>query len=42
MSTYAVASVLCALAPSAPVLMGLRLVQGLAGAGGVVIARAVV
>jgi DHA1 family bicyclomycin/chloramphenicol resistance-like MFS transporter len=42
MSTYAGASVLCALAPSAPVLMALRLVQGLAGAGGVVIARAVV
>src|SRR3954447_26665766 len=42
MSTYAVASALCALSPSTPVLMGLRLVQGLAGAGGVVIARAVV
>src|SRR3954454_10453094 len=42
MSTYSAASVLCSLAPSTPVLMGLRLVQGLAGAGGVVIARAVV
>jgi len=42
MATYAVASVLCSLAPTAPVLMALRLVQGLAGAGGVVIARAVV
>jgi len=42
MSTYAVASCLCALAPSAPMLMVLRFVQGLAGAGGVVIARAVV
>jgi MFS transporter, DHA1 family, multidrug resistance protein len=42
MSTYAAASVLCSLAPSAPVLMALRLLQGLAGAGGVVIARAVV
>jgi DHA1 family bicyclomycin/chloramphenicol resistance-like MFS transporter len=42
MSTYSAASVLCALAPSAPVLMGLRLVQGLAGAGGVVVARAIV
>src|SRR4051794_38516829 len=42
MSTYAVASVLCSLAPGAPALMGLRFVQGLAGAGGVVIARAVV
>jgi len=40
--TYAVASVLCALAPSAPLLMVLRLVQGLAGAGGLVIARAMV
>jgi DHA1 family bicyclomycin/chloramphenicol resistance-like MFS transporter len=42
MLTYAVASILCALAPSAPVLMALRFVQGLAGAGGIVIARAVV
>src|SRR3954449_7004462 len=42
MATYAVASVLCSVAPSAPVLMALRFVQGLAGAGGVVIARAVV
>jgi DHA1 family bicyclomycin/chloramphenicol resistance-like MFS transporter len=42
MLTYALASILCALSPSAPVLTGLRLVQGLAGAGGVVIARAVV
>ena len=39
---YAVASLLCALAPSAPVLVGLRLLQGLAGAAGIVIARAVV
>ena len=42
MGVYGVASVLCAVAPSAPALMGLRFVQGLAGAGGVVIARAVV
>jgi MFS transporter, DHA1 family, multidrug resistance protein len=42
MVTYAVASVLCFIAPSAPVLMALRFLQGLAGAGGVVIARAVV
>jgi DHA1 family bicyclomycin/chloramphenicol resistance-like MFS transporter len=42
LTTYAVASVLCSLAPSAPVLMALRFLQGLAGAGGVVIARAVV
>ena len=40
--TYGAASVLCAVAPSAPVLIGLRFLQGLAGAGGVVIARAVV
>jgi DHA1 family bicyclomycin/chloramphenicol resistance-like MFS transporter len=42
MATYTVAAVLCSIAPSAPVLMALRFVQGLAGAGGVVIARAVV
>jgi DHA1 family bicyclomycin/chloramphenicol resistance-like MFS transporter len=42
MATYTVASVLCSVAPSAPVLMALRFVQGLAGAGGVVISRAVV
>src|SRR4051812_1216698 len=42
MAIYAVASVCCSIAPSAPVLMALRFVQGLAGAGGVVIARAVV
>ncbi len=40
--TYAAASVLCALASSAGALIGLRFVQGLAGAGGIVIARAVV
>src|SRR3954467_4376913 len=42
MATYTIAAVLCSVAPSAPALMGLRFVQGLAGAGGVVIARAVV
>ena len=42
MTTYAVASVLCSVAPSATALMALRFVQGLAGAGGVVISRAVV
>src|SRR3954469_13272178 len=42
MTTYAVVSVLCAVAPSVPVLIALRFVQGLAGAGGVVIARAIV
>src|SRR5689334_4540115 len=35
MTLYAAASLLCSLAPSVPVLIGLRLVQGLAGAGGV-------
>ncbi|MGH3414149.1 MAG: multidrug effflux MFS transporter [Marmoricola sp.] len=39
---YAVTSVLCALAPSVGALMGLRLLQGLSGAAGIVIARAVV
>jgi DHA1 family bicyclomycin/chloramphenicol resistance-like MFS transporter len=42
MAAYVVTSVLCALAPSMPVLVLLRLLQGLAGAGGIVIARAVV
>src|SRR5438132_14221830 len=39
---YAIASLLCALAPSAPALVGLRLLQGLTGAAGIVIARAIV
>jgi DHA1 family bicyclomycin/chloramphenicol resistance-like MFS transporter len=39
---YTGASLLCALAPSVPILIGLRLLQGLAGAAGIVIARAVV
>jgi DHA1 family bicyclomycin/chloramphenicol resistance-like MFS transporter len=42
MLTYAVASLLCASASSAGMLIALRFVQGLAGAGGIVIARAVV
>jgi DHA1 family bicyclomycin/chloramphenicol resistance-like MFS transporter len=42
MSTYSAASILCSVAPSVVMLMGLRFLQGLAGAGGVVIARAVV
>ncbi len=36
------ASVLCVLAPSIQILIGLRFVQGFAGAAGVVIARAVI
>ncbi|WP_406117778.1 multidrug effflux MFS transporter [Streptomyces sp. NBC_00989] len=39
---YVLASVSCALAPDAALLIGCRLVQGLAGAAGIVIARAVV
>ncbi len=39
---YALASVLCALAPSVELLLGLRFVQGLAGAATMVVARAVV
>lgn len=39
---YVVASIACAAAPSVYALVALRLVQGLAGAAGIVIARAVV
>jgi len=42
LAAYALASLLCALAPSAPVLVVFRLIQGTAGAAGLVIARAVV
>ncbi|MGP4110636.1 multidrug effflux MFS transporter [Streptomyces sp. 4N509B] len=42
MACYVVASVACALAPTAETLIVFRLLQGLAGAAGVVIARAVV
>ncbi len=41
-AAYAVLSLLIALAPSAPVLSGLRLLQGVAGGAGIVIARAIV
>jgi DHA1 family bicyclomycin/chloramphenicol resistance-like MFS transporter len=41
LTVYAAASLLCALAPSVWPLIALRLVQGLAGAAGIVIARAV-
>jgi DHA1 family bicyclomycin/chloramphenicol resistance-like MFS transporter len=41
-AAYAVLSLLCALAPSAPALVVIRLLQGVAGGVGVVIARAVV
>lgn len=39
---YVLASVICALAPSAALLIAARLLQGLAGAAGIVIARATV
>jgi DHA1 family bicyclomycin/chloramphenicol resistance-like MFS transporter len=39
---YTVASLLCAVAPNVYALTGLRLVQGITGAAGVVIARAIV
>ena len=42
LAAYVVASALCAVAPSVSVLAVLRLVQGLGGAAGIVIARAVV
>ena len=41
-AAFAVASVLCALSPTAPVLVVARLVQGLAGAAGTVAGRAMV
>lgn len=41
LTAYLVASAACAFAPSVAVLLVLRLVQGLAGAAGIVIARAV-
>ncbi|RII13476.1 Bicyclomycin resistance protein [Streptomyces sp. YIM 130001] len=40
--TYVLAAAICACAPSAELLIGFRLVQGLAGAAGIVIARAMV
>ena len=39
---YVIASLLCAAAPSVWVLVGVRFVQGLAGAVGIVVARAIV
>jgi len=39
---YAILSLLIALAPSAPVLVALRLLQGVAGGVGIVVARAIV
>jgi MFS transporter, DHA1 family, multidrug resistance protein len=42
LSAYALASLLCAVAPSVYALIALRFVQGCAGAAGIVIARAIV
>ncbi|MEU6313661.1 Bcr/CflA family multidrug efflux MFS transporter [Streptomyces sp. NPDC047014] len=42
MAVYVLATALCAFAPSAELLISFRLLQGLAGSAGVVIARAVV
>ncbi|MFF1483949.1 multidrug effflux MFS transporter [Streptomyces sp. NPDC058319] len=42
LAVYVVATALCALAPNVEALVALRLAQGLAGAAGIVIARAVV
>jgi DHA1 family bicyclomycin/chloramphenicol resistance-like MFS transporter len=42
LGAYALASLLCLLAPSVPALVALRFVQGCAGAAGIVIARAIV
>ncbi|MFF3453776.1 Bcr/CflA family multidrug efflux MFS transporter [Streptomyces sp. NPDC002730] len=42
MIVYVVATAICALAPTIELLTGFRLLQGLAGAAGIVIARAVV
>ncbi|WP_037623883.1 multidrug effflux MFS transporter [Streptomyces aureus] len=42
LAVYVVATALCALAPGIGLLVAFRLVQGLAGAAGIVIARAVV
>ncbi|MET8164578.1 multidrug effflux MFS transporter [Streptomyces sp. NPDC005329] len=42
LAAYVVATALCALAPTVELLVACRLVQGLAGAAGIVIARAVV
>lgn len=41
LSAYLVASVACALAPSVTVLVALRFIQGLGGAAGIVISRAI-
>ncbi|WP_335932277.1 multidrug effflux MFS transporter [Streptomyces sp. PTD5-9] len=42
MAVYVLATLICVFAPTAELLIGFRLLQGLAGAAGIVIARAVV
>jgi DHA1 family bicyclomycin/chloramphenicol resistance-like MFS transporter len=42
LAAYAAASLLCAIAPNVQTLIALRLIQGAAGAAGIVIARAIV
>ncbi|MFE5240044.1 MULTISPECIES: Bcr/CflA family multidrug efflux MFS transporter [unclassified Streptomyces] len=42
MIVYVIATAICAVAPTAELLIGFRLLQGLAGAAGIVISRAVV
>src|SRR4051794_11615175 len=42
LSTFVVAALLCAVAPSLPILLALRLLMGLGGGASVVVARAVV
>ncbi|GIM97715.1 Bcr/CflA family drug resistance efflux transporter [Paractinoplanes toevensis] len=42
LAAYAILSFLIAFAPSAPMLIGLRVLQGLAGGTGIVVARAIV
>ncbi|MFE7704684.1 multidrug effflux MFS transporter [Streptomyces sp. NPDC057486] len=42
MAVYVLATAICVFAPTAELLIGFRLLQGLAGAAGIVIARAVV
>ncbi|MFD4815566.1 multidrug effflux MFS transporter [Peribacillus butanolivorans] len=42
LSIYCVSSLLCAFAPSIELLLLLRFIQGIAGAGGIVISRAIV
>ncbi|GGO89083.1 Bcr/CflA family multidrug efflux MFS transporter [Wenjunlia tyrosinilytica] len=42
MVVYVLATAACVVAPNVPALVGFRLVQGLAGAAGIVIARAIV